>query len=396
MKQKTLKSCIALVLTMSVLVCGCGSTSTGNATSESEVSEASTEVADVVEETTTSEVEEFETKAQRVMAEGNAESTLSYYKELMQGTNAVFCFAYFGSKYPFDTPWEYISAMEMDQEFAFVEDIDEAHTSQDTQWGGEDVYLIIPRDEDATLQVYECGVAEDYSEEKGELLLETNDGKPILVKGDLSDVMSSFYLTIKCSDGTEVDFAPFLSGEDGYVTINAQTNSKANYTPYIWDATWYEGLEQGREILSQDLDYVWAGFSSLGWRMYGEVIGNDGIEYTYDILLDDSGVADFSYGNAETGEVIGLYEGTWERFSREEIGDKAIPAQDMMIDLRLECTRSFTGEAPASIQGIYGIEPWIQDWGFYLKTLYGPDLIPAVDDDAAPDGLGFYKKDDAG
>ncbi len=102
-----------------------------------------------------------------------------------------------------------------------------------SDWGNE-LYAIIPADPEATVEVYEWYIGEEngYVGERAQLLYSRNNGSPILLKVNQSDIMPSVLVVITNPDGRTIEWNPFISLMDGHV----QTVSNLEY---LYDFTLY-------------------------------------------------------------------------------------------------------------------------------------------------------------
>ena len=85
--------------------------------------------------------------------------------------------------------------------------------------GGCDLYCIFPQDPDATLFVYETSLTDDAENplQRGKQLYYSEDGQPILLLCNISDIVPNTEVELYPSTGEELVFSPFLSGENGHV-----------------------------------------------------------------------------------------------------------------------------------------------------------------------------------
>ena len=105
-----------------------------------------------------------------------------------------------------------------EQPWQFVADIPADHRVA-APGGGCDLYCIFPQDPDATLFVYEATLTDDAENplQRGKQLYYSEDGQPILLLCNISDIAPSTEVELYPSTGEELVFSPFLSGENGHV-----------------------------------------------------------------------------------------------------------------------------------------------------------------------------------
>lgn len=102
--------------------------------------------------------------------------------------------------------------------WGFVYDIPQDHWVISPE-GGCDLYCIFPQDPDATLFVYETSLTDDAENplQRGKQLYYSEDGQPILLLCNISDIVPNTEVELYPSTGEELVFSPFLSGENGHV-----------------------------------------------------------------------------------------------------------------------------------------------------------------------------------
>ena len=147
------------------------------------------------------------------------------------------------------------SQLDLRQLWGFVYDIPQDHWVVAPD-GGCDLYCIFPQDPDATLFVYETSLTDDAENplQRGKQLYYSEDGQPILLLCNISDIVPNTEVELYPSTGEELVFSPFLSGENGHVV---EAEGVCDFTIYPegddWETTtspWsLEGnwLETGRD-----------------------------------------------------------------------------------------------------------------------------------------------------
>ena len=105
-----------------------------------------------------------------------------------------------------------------EQPWQFVADIPADHRVAAPD-GGCDLYCIFPQDPDATLFVYEATLTDDAENplQRGKQLYYSEDGQPILLLCNISDIAPNTEVELYPTAGKELVFSPFLSGENGHV-----------------------------------------------------------------------------------------------------------------------------------------------------------------------------------
>ena len=139
--------------------------------------------------------------------------------------------------------------------WGFVYDIPQDHWVVAPD-GGCDLYCIFPQDPDATLFVYETSLTDDAENplQRGKQLYYSEDGQPILLLCNISDIAPNTEVELYPSTGEELVFSPFLSGENGHVveaegvcdfTIYPEGDDwETDTSPWSLEGNW---LETGRD-----------------------------------------------------------------------------------------------------------------------------------------------------
>lgn len=102
--------------------------------------------------------------------------------------------------------------------YPFLRNIPEDRITQQT---GDEVYCLVPLDETVSLTVQEliCNESNHYQQEPGKVLFSSQDGQPVLLIGNQSDIIPNLFITLKDSSGQTLTYAPSLSLCDGSVAL---------------------------------------------------------------------------------------------------------------------------------------------------------------------------------
>ena len=180
------------------------------------------------------------------------------YMRLLAGEDEYrACVLYLGGSYEVTTDVQKVldSQTDLRDLWGFVYDIPQDHWVVAPD-GGCDLYCIFPQDPDATLFVYETSLTDDAENplQRGKQLYYSEDGQPILLLCNISDIAPNTEVELYPSTGEELVFSPFLSGENGHVV---EAEGVCDFTIYPegddWETTtspWsLEGnwLETGRD-----------------------------------------------------------------------------------------------------------------------------------------------------
>mgnify|MGYP004637864809 CR=1 FL=1 len=216
MKQTKL---LAVLLALTIGLAGCGGSSKGGSRPASSTPENMLDGDGMTASNTQKqEYEEPEDVTYMRLLAGEAENQA--------------CVLYLGGSYEVTTDVQKVldSQQDLRQLWSFVYDIPEDHYVVAPD-GGCDLYCIIPQDPQATLFVYEVSLTDDAENplKRGKQLYYSEDGQPILLLCNISDIAPNTELELYPSAGEELVFSPFLSGEDGHVV---QTDGVRDFTIY--------------------------------------------------------------------------------------------------------------------------------------------------------------------
>lgn len=180
------------------------------------------------------------------------------YMRLLAGEDEYrACVLYLGGSYEITTDVQKVldSQTDLRELWGFVYDIPQDHWVVAPD-GGCDLYCIFPQDPDATLFVYETSLTDDAENplQRGKQLYYSEDGQPILLLCNISDIAPNTEVELYPSTGEELVFSPFLSGENGHVveaegvcdfTIYPEGDDwETDTSPWSLEGNW---LETGRD-----------------------------------------------------------------------------------------------------------------------------------------------------
>ena len=114
---------------------------------------------------------------------------------------------------------ELISAYYLDA-WPFLADLD---WEQAAVASGMEVYCVVPRDRDSAVTVTEWVMDEgnDFRGEAGQVLYESDAGDPVLLMGNVSDILPNLRVTVTAPDGQTLSWSPCLSLRDGTLDRSA-------------------------------------------------------------------------------------------------------------------------------------------------------------------------------
>ena len=167
------------------------------------------------------------------------------------------CVLYLGGSYEITTDVQQVldSQTDLRELWGFVYDIPQDHWVVAPD-GGCDLYCIFPQEAQATLFVYETSLTDDAENplQRGKQLYYSEDGQPILLLCNISDIAPNTEVELYPSTSEELVFSPFLSGENGHVveaegvcdfTIYPEGDDwETDTSPWSLEGNW---LETGRD-----------------------------------------------------------------------------------------------------------------------------------------------------
>ena len=180
------------------------------------------------------------------------------YMRLLAGEDEYrACVLYLGGSYEITTDVQQVldSQTDLRELWGFVYDIPQDHWVVAPD-GGCDLYCIFPQEAQATLFVYETSLTDDAENplQRGKQLYYSEDGQPILLLCNISDIVPNTEVELYPSTGEELVFSPFLSGENGHVveaegvcdfTIYPEGDDwETDTSPWSLEGNW---LETGRD-----------------------------------------------------------------------------------------------------------------------------------------------------
>lgn len=216
-----------------------------------------------------------------------AEQSLIDFVESAEGVVAI---AHFGlCDGDFTMVSQYLESIGATEQYPFLSMIDE-NSFFSTE--GTELYAVVLLQENSTLDVET--VSYDY--ESGSFVVENalySDGsiKPILLRGNYSDMFSDLRVRVSTQFEVSTEYSPALSLENGRLLIPDGVYGVYDFTPYE---------------LFGIYSYPWAG------EWYGEYY-LDASEETFALLLDMGDGGDFTYSvGYVASEIIETVIGTWE------------------------------------------------------------------------------------
>ena len=173
--------------------------------------------------------------------------------------------------------------------------LSELTDSQFVQQPGSELYLIVPAAADLRLTVFDCSLAEtDTSLARGDELARLDAGEPVILQGNISELVPNLTVTAESADGETGAYAPSLSMMDGSLTPG----------PGVYDCTDYGFLLT-----------LWHGpveeVPIFCGTWYTQATDADGLTRTLKLTLWYDGLVEYSYGIPES-DILESFEGHWQ------------------------------------------------------------------------------------
>ncbi len=164
--------------------------------------------------------------AQNSPAEENP--SLTHIREQVQTWDKLIGVAYLGVENgDFNGVQTYIQSQEYIKVYPFIGEIDESHFVENE---GSELYCVVPADSDVAISIYNTVLNEEtYTLEQKDELLSCTDGQPILIRGNISDIMANL-MVVAHKDDSYVSYIPSLSLENGMMENSRQLVFE--FTPY--------------------------------------------------------------------------------------------------------------------------------------------------------------------
>lgn len=154
--------------------------------------------------------------------------SLIHIKEQVQNFGKIMGVAYLGNADgDFDAVQTYLNSQEYIKVYPFISDIDASHFVDEE---GSELYCVVPGDHSTSIDIYNTKLNEtSYQLEKKDKLLSYSDGQPIILRGNVSDIMPNLMIVAKKGDAV-TEYMPCLSLENGL--MNNSEQSFFEFTPY--------------------------------------------------------------------------------------------------------------------------------------------------------------------
>ena len=232
---------------------------------------------------------------------------------------------------------------------------------------GNEVYCIIPTDPNATVVVNEWYVyGYDIEDgEAGDILYRSEEGLPIIIKGNLAIDEPNMQVIITDNDGNSMTYYPYLDSEYNMLMVSNEGYGVYDFTPY-------DLVDSIGDTYVVDFEY-----DDIVGEWYTNLPIDDNDYYSAYFYFDNEGNMELTYG-INDGDTIVSYEGYYYVASEEDY-----PTGTVLFDLYVVEDYSEDGNA-SDIYGAYQFTYPLYEAGLYVEYVEGDYL---VDDVYTPD---FY------
>ena len=234
---------------------------------------------------------------------------LTDMKEEIQAADKLLGVAYLGNADgDFQAVQTYLQSQEYTRVYPFFGEIEASHFVKQE---GNELYCIVPADNSVSVSVYHTQLNEETSIlDQKDMLLSHTDGQPLLLCGNISDIMPNLMVVAQKGD-VLTQYTPHLSLENGL--LGNADNLVFDFSPYaLMDH--FNGLNPNVE-----------------WNFFGDWVCTVSESKLGDIDLNLSLSADGVVFSSQSETLTGFYTGDWLILSdqrlRLELGGKTQDSQ---------------------------------------------------------------------
>ena len=229
---------------------------------------------------------------------------------------------------------------------------------------GEEMYCIVPCADAVSLTVSEFVLDEDtYTGVPGKTLYESDSGEPVILIGNVSDIVPSFIVTVKAENGNSVEYSPCLSLKDGALNI---PEGAAVYDFTLYN---YEGPGSMAPFMPEKLPGDWASF---------EVYDAEGCQYTMGLTFGEDGSFEMWYSEP-MGDILERYQGQY--YEANGVGEEGRTGEDNVYQYEITAVEGpYKG---TDRHGAFEVDMWNEG-----------DTIAAIHRDGDPLFYGYDREDD--
>lgn len=198
------------------------------------------------------------------------------------------------------------------EKYIYLENFPEEYYGENE---GFEYYGVVPVSNDVQITVNKCELDENGELAKGDEIVSSDNGTPLLIRGNVSEIVPNLMITA-IADGKTYEYTPMRSGEDGSLALD--NDAFYDYTPYELMPEFEEGDGEGNDYTEEQGDNpdssmpgktdVPPAILNYDWEAYAT--DYSGTEYTLQLRFNDNGTASYKAGYYQS-EFIDIYSGTW-------------------------------------------------------------------------------------
>ena len=166
---------------------------------------------------------------------------------------------------------------------------------------GSEFYAVVPA-EGVNITVNEYGFNEEGIGYAIKEIVKITDGTPVFIRGNISDIMPNIQLIITDENGTEKEYLPSMSLENGLLSKGQQIY---DFSPYDLIGGHFENITTFEDTPA---------FVGEWW---GEHYSDDEL-LSLNLSLKENGEAEYSYGYGNS-EILERFNGSWYYESEDSI-----------------------------------------------------------------------------
>ncbi len=166
---------------------------------------------------------------------------------------------------------------------------------------GSEFYAVVPA-EGVNITMNEYGFNEEGIGYAIKEIVKITDGTPVFIRGNISDIMPNIQLIITDENGTEKEYLPSMSLENGLLSKGQQIY---DFSPYDLIGGHFENITTSEDAPA---------FVGEWW---GEHYSDDEL-LSLNLTLKENGEAEYSYGYGNS-EILESFNGSWYYESEHSI-----------------------------------------------------------------------------
>lgn len=214
---------------------------------------------------------------------------------------------------------DYLDEYKFAEDHPFIKEIDADHFIEHE---GDELYCIVPADEEAFVNVYEWIISEDndFMGEVGNVIYE-GDAEPFFIKCNMSDIMPNTFVEVVDSAGNTLEYIPQMSLMSGTLLKPYEVPTILDFTPYE-SFTEYFGFGYGFSLDN---------LTAVGnWITKVYTLNDDFVEGNW--YFGEDGTVEFCHSVSEGKPYEIYYEGQYY----EAEGNDEFPENTYIMDMKLE------------------------------------------------------------